>query len=130
MSTISRPEARAARRGGGGFSLVELMVVLVLVAVGILALAGVQTHSFTDVHSSGRATRALDLAEMRMEVARGAGYLNAVSDSGVTDSFNWRTIIDSTDVTDTGLRRATITVWWTDNGRPQSVQLTNLLAAR
>lgn len=110
-----------------GISLVELMVVLVVVAIGVLALSGVQTRSSSDVYSTGRHTRAVQLAQLRMEVARGAGFSLAQSDSGAADGFGWRTVVDSADV---GLRRVRVTVEWADQGRARSVRLTNLLAMR
>lgn len=110
----------------GGLTVVELMVVLVFIAIGILALSGVQTRSFTDVYSTGRQTRALDLAQMRMETARAAGYA-AVSDSGAVDGFTWFCVVDSADV---ALKRVTTTVSWVDAQVPRSVQLVNLLSSR
>jgi len=110
-----------------GISLVELMVVLVVVAIGVLALSGVQTRSSADVYATGRHTRAVQLAQTRMEVARGAGFALAQSDSGTTDGFAWQTVVDSADV---GLRRVSVTVAWTDQGAPQTVRLNNLLAMR
>jgi Tfp pilus assembly protein PilV len=127
MSPIPKPLRGMPRPAEGGFSLVELMVVVVFVAVGILALVGVQTHSFTDVHSSGRHTRALDLAELRMEVARAAGFAGAIRDSGTVDTYNWLTAVDSVDV---GLRRVTVTVGWTEANGPRSLRITNLLSTR
>lgn len=108
-------------------TLVELMVVLVVVAVGVLALSAVQMRASTDVYTTGRHTRALLLAQTRMEIARGAGFSLAQSDSGTTDGFAWRTLVDSTDV---GLRSVRVAVNWADKGRARSVQLNNLVALR
>jgi Tfp pilus assembly protein PilV len=116
-----------APRDEAGISLVELMVVLVVVGVGILALSAVQTRSSTDVYSTGRQVRALQLAQSRMELARGAGFALAQSDSGVTDGFQWQAVVDSADI---GLRRVRISVAWTDHGKPNTIELDNLLAQR
>jgi prepilin-type N-terminal cleavage/methylation domain-containing protein len=110
-----------------GVTLVELMVVLVLLAVGLLALAGVQTRSSRDVDATGRDTRALSAAENHMEIARAAGYLGAVADSGQTGVFTWNTQVDSVGI---GLRRISVRVTWSEKGRARSVQLDNLVAAR
>lgn len=110
-----------------GFSLVELMVVLVVVAIGVLALSAVQTRSSTDVYATGRHTRALQVAQTRMEIARGAGFALAQADSGATDGFAWHTAVDSVDV---GLRRVNVTVRWSEHGAARSVRLLNLLAMR
>ena len=110
-----------------GVSLIELMAVLVIVAVGVLALSAIQTRSSTDVYNTGRHTRALQVAQTRMEVARNAGFGLAQSDSGTADGFQWLTVVDSADV---GLRRVRVTVAWTDKRGPDAIQLNNLLAQR
>jgi Tfp pilus assembly protein PilV len=103
------------------------MIVLVILAIGILALSGVQTRSTRDVYSTGRHTRALAVAQARMEVAKTAGFNLAVSDSGVSDNFNWRTLVDSIGP---GLDRVRVRVTWTDRGTPRQLELNNLLSRR
>ena len=120
-------DGRVLQGGEAGVTLVELMIVLVVIAIGVLALSGIQTRSSTDVYSTGRRTRALALAESQMEVARGLGYDSAVADSGQSNEFAWRTAVDSADV---ALHRVTVTVNWTENGAARSVQLINLLSQR
>jgi prepilin-type N-terminal cleavage/methylation domain-containing protein len=110
-----------------GVTLIEIMVVLVVVSVGVLALSGVQMRSSADVYSTGRHTRALQVAQQRIEIARGGGFALAVSDSGTTDGFAWRTLVDSADV---GLRRVRVSVNWTDKRQARSVQLNDLVAQR
>ena len=114
-------------RDEAGISLVELMVVLVIVGVGVLALSAVQTRSSTDVYSTGRQTRALQLAQTRMELARGAGFALATSESGTSDGFQWQSVVDSAGI---GLRRVRISVSWSDQGRARVIELDNLLAQR
>jgi Tfp pilus assembly protein PilV len=118
---------RLAPRDEAGISLVELLVVLVVVGVGILALSAVQTRSSTDVYSTGRQTRALQLAQSRMEFVRGAGFALAQSDSGTTDGFQWQALVQPAG---TGLRSVRVSVAWTDHGKPNNVEFNNLLAQR
>jgi prepilin-type N-terminal cleavage/methylation domain-containing protein len=110
-----------------GVTLIELMVVLVVVAIGVMALSAIQTRASTDVYTTGRETRALRVGQTRMEMACGAGYALAVSDSGTTDGFGWRTVVDSADA---GLNRVRVTVTWTDKHGARSIELSNLLALR
>ena len=110
-----------------GVTLVELMVVLVFVAVGILALSGVQTRASRDVDGGSRRVRALELAQNQMEVARAAGFALAASDSGLSGPFTWTTLVDSVDVS---LNRIRVTVVWSEKGDPRSVEVDNLVSER
>jgi Tfp pilus assembly protein PilV len=111
-------------------TIIELMVVLVLVAVGILALSGIQTHSTTDVYTVGRRSTALAVAETQMESKRALGYTQAVSDTGSTGIYSWTSVVDTVGPASQGLNRITVTVNWSVNGVPDSVQLYNLVSAR
>jgi len=118
----TRPE-----RDERGLTLVELMVVVVMIAIGILALSLVQTHSYSDVYRTGMQTRAIDIARLHLEAARSAGFTLAASDSGVTGGFAFHCQLDSVDV---GLRRVTSTVFWQDRGAARSVRLMDLISTR
>lgn len=110
-----------------GVTLIELMVALLVIAVGVMALSGIQTRSSNDVYATGRQTRALSLAQMRVESARGGGFIGAVSDSGAADGFNWNTQVDSVGV---GLKRITTVVSWAEGDTPRSIRLLSLVSER
>jgi type IV pilus assembly protein PilV len=58
-------EKRHAR--DGGFTLIEVLMVLVIFSVGILAVAAMQTTSVKGVSSARRVTEAIALAENQIE---------------------------------------------------------------
>lgn len=124
---------RALHSGPGvsrerGVTLIELMVALLVIAVGIMALSGVQTRSSNDVYATGRQTRALSLAQEKIEETRAGGFAAAVADTGVSDGFNWITQVDSVNV---GLRQITVTVSWDEGlASPRSITLDGLVSAR
>lgn len=120
---------RPLRAPGGetGVGLVELMCVLVVFAVGILALAGVQTRSGTVVYATGRGTQALSVAQARIEAARAAGFDLARPDSGRVGAFDWRTEVFPAG---TGLSQVRVTVTWRGQTAPDTLRLTTLLSAR
>ncbi len=110
-----------------GFTLVELMVAVLLIAIGILPIAAVQTRSTRDVVGTGLNTRALSIAQGQMEVARAAGFTAAKTDSGQSSVFNWKTNVTTVSP---GLLRVEVTVAWNEQGTPRSLQLDNLLSER
>ena len=111
-----------------GFTLVEIMVVLIVLAVGIMALSGVQTRSSSDVYATGRATRALALAQSQIEQTRSRGFDFAVPDSGTVDNMRW---VQNVDTLSVDMRRVNVTVTWADpNNAQRSLRLDTLLSDR
>jgi type IV pilus assembly protein PilV len=118
---------RGTQSGDRGFTLVEVMVALVVIAIGVMALSVIQTRSSGDVYATGRQTRALNLAQERVETVRAAGYSAAVSGGGSSGPFTWATRVDSLS---TDLKAVTVSVSWAELGRPRTVQLQTMLSAR
>ena len=118
--------ARFPHSDDRGITLIELMIVLIIVTVGFLTLAAVQTRSRRDVTRSGLHTRAMEVGHQRMEIARAAGFDAVRADSGVVEVFSWRC---DTATVSPGLRSIQITVTWEAQG-PQSIRLDNLVSTR
>lgn len=114
-------------RRQAGFSLVELMVVLVILTIGLLPLALVQTHAQQDVFESGQYTEALHVAELQMETMRSQGFGNAASDSGLVDVYNWRATVTNVSF---GLDQITVRVQWNEKGDTRNVQLMDMISYR
>ena len=114
-------------RGETGVTLVEAMVALVLFAVGILALAAVQTRSRTVVYATGTETRAMAVCQAQLETARATGFGVAQPGSGQVGNFQWTTEILTVN---SSMDRVRVTVSWGEQGRPRSVSLNTLLSAR
>ena len=98
-----------------------------MIAIGVLALSAAQTRSSVDVYGTGRQTRALQLAQSRMETTRGVTFAAAVSDSGISDGFNWQTQVDTLGA---DMKTVRVVVSWTDHARPRSLRLDNLISDR
>jgi prepilin-type N-terminal cleavage/methylation domain-containing protein len=124
---MASPRRRRDRGGDAGFTLVELMVALLLITIGILPIAAVQSGSTRDVVTTGQHTRALSIAQERMEVARAAGFTAAQTDSGQSGVYTWRTNVTTVA---TGLRRVDVTVTWTDRTGTRTVLLNDLVSTR
>ncbi|MGD8414168.1 MAG: prepilin-type N-terminal cleavage/methylation domain-containing protein [Candidatus Latescibacterota bacterium] len=110
-----------------GFSLVELMVVLVILAIGLLPLALIQTRAQQDVFESGQYTEALQVAQLQMEAAKSQGFGNADTDSGLVDVYTWRTTVNNVSF---GLDQITVQVQWNEKGRQRNIQIMDRVSFR
>lgn len=110
-----------------GFSLIELMVVLVILAIGLLPLALIQTRAQQDVFESGQYTEALQVAQLQMESAKSQGFGSAVTDSGAVDSYTWRATVTNVSF---GLDQIVVDVQWNEKGRQRNVQIIDRVSFR
>lgn len=125
MATNRAPAPECRREAG--FSLVELMVALVILTIGLLPLAFVQTRAQQDVFDSGRHTEALAIAQLQMEEAKSLGFGVATADTGQVDNYTW--IRDVQNVSN-GLDQITVSVNWNERGDPRTVRLINRISFR
>jgi prepilin-type N-terminal cleavage/methylation domain-containing protein len=114
-------------RRKAGFSLVELMVVLVILAIGLLPLALIQTRAQQDVFESGQYTEALQVAQLQMEAVKSQGFGNAVTDSGLVDVYTWQTTVNNVSF---GLDQIVVEVRWNEKGRQRNVQIMDRISFR
>ncbi len=103
-----------------GFTLIEMLVGLVLLAIGLLAIAGMQITSVRGNYFSGNMTHASILAQDRLEALRQLPLDNAALDAGTHDegvipgtifSRKYQVVI----VPGTVMRSITVTVSWRDD---------------
>ncbi len=119
-------EVRKNRRGRNenGFSLIEVLIGMLVLAVGLLAVAGMQIISINIGSLSNNLTRATVLAQNRLEqlklltytvdstdpaLSNGEHNDGAIPNSVFTRNYNVQ------DTTST-LKTITVTVQWTDSG--------------
>ena len=116
-----------APRDRDGFTLVEVLVVMVIITIGILPLAMVQTRARQEVSEADRFTQAMNVAQEQLEWTKGMGFENAVPGSGTDGAVSWTTGVEDLDV---GLRRVTVTVIFPQGSQPDTLQIAALLSIR
>lgn len=129
MSAITGPgnRRRPGAPGRDGFTLPEIMVVMLILILGIVPLAIVQTRARHEVSKSDLYTQAVTVAQARIEQMKGAGFGGAVPDSGQTGRIRWRTQVQNVSF---GLDRLTVTVTWFDGRGDRTLQCSDLVSMR
>ena len=85
----------------GGFSLIEVMIAVVVLATGLLALAALQASLTRSSAEAKTRSRVAAMLSARMDELRGSGYDNAILDPGNTSgSITSTTNVCDGDATD------------------------------
>ncbi|MCH7761490.1 prepilin-type N-terminal cleavage/methylation domain-containing protein [candidate division TA06 bacterium] len=115
-----------------GFSLIELMVAIVLLTLGLLPLFGVFISASSFVSEEGRHTRAVVLAQDKIEEARGILFGDLSSGEDTVGIFNrvWELedpyVFDGTTYDE--IKRMAITVTWIEEGETHQVDWSSLFS--
>lgn len=110
-----------------GFTLPEVMVVMVILAIGVLPLTMIQARARAEVRETDRYTQAVTVAQQQLEWAKGRGFGNAVADSGQTGQVQWRTRVQQISF---GLDRIEVQVVFRQGGSPDTLTVASLLSMR
>jgi prepilin-type N-terminal cleavage/methylation domain-containing protein len=110
-----------------GFTLPEVLVVMVILAVGVLPLTLIQTRARAEVRETDRYTQAVTVAQQQLEWAKGQGFGRAVADSGHTGHVVWRTNVQQVAF---GLERIDVRVIFQQGSRPDTLNVTSLVSMR
>ena len=125
MTRARHPHIPAPARDG--FTLVEDLVVLLIITIGILPLALVQTRARQEVSEADRFTQAMSVAQERLEWTKGMGFNGAAPDSGTDGAVFWRTSVDSVDF---GLNRVRVTVIFPQGATTDTLNVASLVSMR
>jgi type IV pilus modification protein PilV len=120
-------------RRAEGFSLIEVLVALCILAISLLALAGLMVTTTRNNSSGGHMTEAATFGQDVLERLRGAPWASIVAgadtrvgSTGVSYARSW-TVTDNATVTQ---RWVTITVQWTDPAKSSnhSIRLRSVIS--
>lgn len=113
--------------GREGFSLVEILMVLMILSVGILPIAVIQHRARKEVNESDRYTEGITIASAQLERIKGMGFGNAAADSGAVGNVNWVAQINNVAF---GLDRIVVTASWQNDNVVESLTVTDLMSMR
>lgn len=124
----------SSSRPAAGFTLLEVMVALALVAIGLVALLGLGNRSIGVGERVQRLTTATLLAQQKMtevELASEAGSALQPEQGDFAppfELFRWRTLYSDTPLA--SVRRVDVIVVWGEERRNEAVELTSFLFGR
>lgn len=125
MKTLCQPNTKV--NNDKGFTIIEVMIVIGIFAIGILAVASMQVSAFQGNRSATLRTIAITLASERMENLISQDYGAIVSGNQTVDNFDisW-TVTNDSPLAKT--KTITATTTWNDRGESRNVNLSYILA--
>ncbi len=115
-------------RNARGFSIVELLVAITIIAIGVLAVAGLMPLARRSTIQSGDVTRAIEYAQQKMEELKNLEYEEVISGSDSTGIFRRSWIVDE-DIPMEDMKRITTKVTWI-TGSQDTVELVTYIGKR
>jgi type IV pilus assembly protein PilV len=115
-----------------GFTLIEVMIALVVMSIGLTALAAVQISAIQGNVFSKRMTTAVSIADEKMEQIKSNLYTEIVSESSsqITQSnLNFTrqvTVTNNSPLTNT--KTINVTVSWSEGSKSHSVPITTIVS--
>ncbi|HEY4555795.1 MAG TPA: prepilin-type N-terminal cleavage/methylation domain-containing protein, partial [Lysobacter sp.] len=123
---------RTSGRRAAGFSLIEVMIAVVVLAVGLLALVALQTNLVREGADAKARSRIASLVSSRMDEARAGGYYSldtvaavtcasgndicqAQADAAVNGLSVERTVVQTLGANNSEYKTLTVTARWTDS---------------
>ena len=96
-----------------GFTLVEVLIAIFVLAVALLAMAQMQIMAIRGNTFANKTTTAVTLAQDKLEELRGLSYSSVVSGSDSSGAYTREWTVDD-DTPTTGLKTVAIDVSWQD----------------
>ncbi|MEN8164147.1 MAG: prepilin-type N-terminal cleavage/methylation domain-containing protein [Acidobacteriota bacterium] len=113
--------------GREGFTLVEIMMVLMILTVGVLPIAIIQHRARGEVSEADRATQAIEVAQLHLERTKGLGFGNAVDSNGQDGHITWAVTVTNVAF---GLDRVQVTATWRNDGATETLTIADLMSTR
>lgn len=116
-----------------GFSLLEAVIALSILAIGLLALAGLQVVVTRGNTGSRNQTSAVMLAESKIEELKAAGFsaLSSGSDAPTVanQSFSRTWTITTPYAGSSNMKQVTVAVTWSDQSGSRSISLDYVMSS-
>ena len=130
LSRLNRAFKKFKGRGPSfrsGFTLVEIMMVLLILSVGLLPIAVIQSRAKKEVMESDRYTQGITVAQAQLERIKSQGFGNSADQAGVIGPVTWTSTITNVSF---GLERIDVAVSWPEDNNIQTYTVSDLVSMR
>ena len=127
MNKIANPTCLRATHRQSGFTLIEIMIAIFILAIGLLGAAGVATTVINGNLLSKNVTTATTLAQGKMEELKGTSYSSISSGSDTQESVYTRTWTVTSDSPATGMKTIEAAVAFSWRGSTHNVTLKTMV---
>lgn len=114
------------------FTLIEIMIALVVLSVGLVALAGLQISAIKGNAFSKRMTTAVTIANARLEEIKNTAYANIQSESSAqvtASNMNFtRQVTVTNDSPVLNTKTVNVTVTWKDGSKSHTVPISTIIS--
>jgi type IV pilus assembly protein PilV len=114
------------------FTLIEVMIALVVLSIGLLALAGLQVSAIKGNNFSKRMTIAVSIADERIEQIKSTPYDNIQSESAtnlIVSNMNFtRQVVVTSNHPLPNTKRIDLTVSWVDKAKSYSIPVSTIIS--
>jgi type IV pilus assembly protein PilV len=113
-----------------GFTLIEIMITLVILSIGLTALAGLQVSAIKGNTFSKRMTAAVSIANQKLEQIKDTAYANILSESStqIPDTGFTRQVTVTNNSPMANTKTVIVTVTWSDGSNSHSVPITTIIS--
>jgi prepilin-type N-terminal cleavage/methylation domain-containing protein len=113
--------------GREGFTLIEIIMVLMILTIGVLPIAVIQHRARDQVSEADRATQAIEVGQAQLERITGMGFGNTVPGNGQVGNVTWTATVTNVSF---GMDRVEVTVTWDNDGFQETLTMADLVSMR
>jgi type IV pilus assembly protein PilV len=116
-----------------GFTLIEIMIALVVMSIGLTALAAVQISAIRGNAFSKRMTTAVSIADGKMEQIKNSSYASIISEPSIqipqsNMNFTMQVTVTNNIAPLTNTKTVNVTVSWSEGSKLHSVPITTIVS--
>lgn len=115
-----------AANGSDGFTLIEALIALLVLSVGLLAIAVMQIDAIKGNSQASHITEATALIEEKLEGYKSVAYAQIQDEQGNEDIYQWVTTVQ-VDTPATNLKTVTVNVTWPSGNRSHSLSFGTII---